>query len=201
MRLAPELMLKIFEYIEHDGKTSMLPVVLCCKKWYPLAQSVLYGDIVLDQERLIRFAEKSGIADDKILSLTLDLDIPLEYVYPSARGIEGDRIARLRLDALERLLPRINRMRSLGSFSMLIDLAEPHSPYNVLCSIIDEMPSSCAALELVLSYGSYTAIAHNAETAPATNGEEPGAAPDAAGRVVVSFPEGQRVHEDLQGPG
>lgn len=101
-KLVPELLLKIFECLAQDPDAAVTSSVLCCKKWQPLAQSVLYSDIFLSGDRLIKFAKKDGCTNDKIRSLTLRLGpVPVNQFdpNPAVETTEGW------LNALQRLLP------------------------------------------------------------------------------------------------
>jgi hypothetical protein len=71
-KLAPEILLKIFEWISRDCDATLVASILCCKNWRPLAESVLYSDVFLNVHRLTRFLDT--YTDRQIRSLTLVID-------------------------------------------------------------------------------------------------------------------------------
>lgn len=151
-KLAPELLLRVFERLAQDPDSSVTSSVICCKKWQPLAQSVLYRDIFLSGERLIKFAEKNGLADNEIRSLTIRLGpVSVNQFDPNQAVKTTDGW----LDALQRLLPRISCMCNIEAFSVWADLPLPYSPCNEFSSIIDELPTTCVALEIDLRHSTF----------------------------------------------
>lgn len=162
-KLAPERLIPIFERPGQHLDATVTGPVLGRKQRQPLAESVPYDDIVLRGERLINFAQKDGYADDKIGSLTLRLGpVPVNQVDPT----QTVKIIEAWLNALQRLLPRVRRMTNLRSFSILADFPFPYSPCDELSSIIEELPETCASLEIDLRHS--TSIQKKLKDATAT---------------------------------
>lgn len=152
-KLAPELLLRVFEFLVQDSDSAIASSILCCKRWQPLAQSVLYRDIFLSGERLVKFVEKDGLADNEIRSLTIRLG-PVPVINQSD-PTEAVKTTEDWLDALQRLPPRIGRMCNIEAFSVVADLPMPYSPHNEFSSIIDELPTTCVALEIDLRHSDF----------------------------------------------
>ncbi|KAI4864553.1 hypothetical protein F4820DRAFT_329885 [Hypoxylon rubiginosum] len=147
-KLGPEILLEIFEWLSQDGNATLVPSVLCCRKWQPLVLSVLYGDVVLTQRRLAKFVERS--TDHKIRSLTLRLEaIPVNPYDPS----EAKQTAESRLEALRRLCLRIAGMKP-AALSISVDFPFPFTASQEISSILDHLPACCVSLEIDLRYGS-----------------------------------------------
>lgn len=87
-RLVPELLLRISTILAQDTDAVVAFSVLCCKRWRPLAQLVLYSDIFLSGERLVKFAKKGGGPEDEIRSLTLHLGPVHVNQYDPKQAIE-----------------------------------------------------------------------------------------------------------------
>lgn len=130
-KLVPELLLNIFSILAQDTDATVAFSVLCCKK-RPLAQSVLYSDITLNGERLVKFT-KVGCSNHETRSLTLHFGPVLVNQYDPNEAIETTEGW---LNALQRLLTRISRMKNLESFSVSADLPLPYSPCGELSSIL-----------------------------------------------------------------
>ncbi|KAI0008468.1 hypothetical protein F4779DRAFT_586949 [Xylariaceae sp. FL0662B] len=146
-KLGPEILLEIFEWLSRDGNATLVPSVLCCRKWRSLVLSVLYGDVALTQKRLTKFV--GNCADHEIRSLTLRLNaIPVDPYDPSAK-----QTAESRLEALRRLCPQITRMRP-ASLSILVDFPFPFTASQEISSILDHLPACCVSLEIDVRYGS-----------------------------------------------
>ncbi|KAI0844027.1 hypothetical protein F5Y00DRAFT_274504 [Daldinia vernicosa] len=146
--LVPETLLEIFKRLAEDGDATLVPSVLCCRKWQPLALCILYDDVVLNQQRLIKFVE--NCADHEIRSLTLHTDaIPINPYDPT----EARQTAEARLEALRRLRPRITRLKPI-SISIVVHVPFPYMASSEISSIIDSLPASCISLEVDMRYGS-----------------------------------------------
>lgn len=143
-KLAPELLQKIFDLIVQDPKGSLANSIICCKKWRPIAQSILYTDVFLSPNRLVKFLDNS--ADERIRSLTIRMEaIPNNPYEPS----EAAQTARARLETLERLVPRLKKIGSrLLSFSITVDFPGPFIPTNEIASLMEILPESCTGLEV-----------------------------------------------------
>lgn len=150
-KLLPELLLKIFSILAQDTKATVAHSVICCKRWRPLAQSVLYRDIFLSGERLVKFT-KVGCFNDEIRSLTLQVGPVIVNQYDPKDAIEKTEGW---LNALRRLLPRIHQMGNLESFSVSADLPLPYSPNGELFTIIQALPATCVALEVDLRHSTF----------------------------------------------
>lgn len=150
-KLSPELLLKVFSILAQDTNATLTSSVLCCKRWLPLAQSVLYSDIFLSGERLIKFI-KVDSSNDKIRSLTLHFGPVRVNQYEPKEAIETTEGW---LNALRKLLPRISQMRNLESFSVSADLPLPYSPDGELSSILEALPITCVALEIDLRHSTF----------------------------------------------
>jgi len=152
--LAAQILLKIFEYIAQDPNASIVDAILCCKKWHPLAQSVLYGDVYLSSNRLFKFLDHC--ADEQIRSLSLRMEaIPVnrDDPYEAIRTTTAIETVKARLEALERLGLRIKKMK-LISLSITVDFPLPFSASREISSILNNLPDSCTSLEIDMTYSS-----------------------------------------------
>jgi hypothetical protein len=141
-KLVPEILLNIFEHIAQDPNASLVASMLSCKKWHPLAQSILYRDIFLSPDRLIKFLDNSADFPN-IRSLTVRMDI-----IPVYETTEAAQTAITRLEALERLCPRIKNMSLLSSFSISVHFIRPFTVSRLISSMLDRLPNSCTSLEI-----------------------------------------------------
>ncbi|KAI2627730.1 hypothetical protein GGR54DRAFT_628800 [Hypoxylon sp. NC1633] len=142
-KLGPEILIEIFEHLAQDD------IALCCRKWHPLALSVLYSDVVLNQKRLAKFVH--ACTDHEVRSLTVRLDaIPVNH--PDLR--EAAQTAVAKLEALQRLALRIKGMNPLA-LSISVDVPYPYIAANEISSILDNLPASCTSLELDMRHGTF----------------------------------------------
>ncbi|KAI1213913.1 uncharacterized protein F4807DRAFT_469668 [Annulohypoxylon truncatum] len=147
--LGPEILLEIFEWLSQDGNATLVPSVLCCRKWRPLALSVLYGDVVLTHKQLPKFVETC--TDHEVRSLTLRLDtIPVNPYEPS----EAKQAAESRLEALRRLSLRMPRMR-LSALSIMVKFPFPFTASQEISFILDHLPACCVSLDIDVRYTSF----------------------------------------------
>lgn len=161
-RLVPELLLRIFTILAQDTDAVLAFSVLCCKRWRPLAQSVLYSDIFLSGERLVKFAkEGGGGSNNEIPSLKLHLGPVHVDQYDPKQTIETTEGW---LNALRGLLPRITRMVQLESLSVSADFPLPYLPCSELSSIFEALSTTCVALEIDWRHSTF--IQQRLDTAP-----------------------------------
>lgn len=93
--------------------------------------------------------EKDGRSDNQIRSLTLCLGpVPVNQFDPE----QAVKTTKSWLDALQRLLQRIRRMRHIETFSVSADLPFPYSPCSEFSPIIDSLPTTCVGLEIALRH-------------------------------------------------
>ncbi|KAI0181428.1 hypothetical protein GGR52DRAFT_583820 [Hypoxylon sp. FL1284] len=150
-KLGPEVLLEVFEWLSLGGPAALVPAALCCKKWHPQALFVLYGDVVLDQRRLVRFAD--SCADREVRSLTLRLDaIRVDPYEPTGAQSEAE----LRLEALRCLCPRIAKMRPVA-VSLSLNFPFPYPVARAVADLLDHLPACCVSLEVDVRYGSSVA--------------------------------------------
>lgn len=148
-KLTPETLLKIFEFNSQDGDAALVASILCCKRWRPLAESVLYGDVFLNAHRLTKFLDT--YSDRKIRSLTLVMDpVPVDPYDPTL----AVQTATARLEALQRLRSYIKRM-GLISLSIIIDFPFPYTASLELSSIVNNLPNSCTCLEIDVKHSGF----------------------------------------------
>ncbi|KAI1373411.1 hypothetical protein F4677DRAFT_222510 [Hypoxylon crocopeplum] len=148
-KLGPEILLKIFEYLAQDSTATLIPAILCCRKWQPLVLSVLYSDVVLDDQRLAKFVDNS--TDHTIRSLTLRMDaIPNNPYEP----MMAKRAATARVDALRQLGPLIKRMKLLA-LSISLDIPYPFTAAKDISLIVENLTSSCTSLELDMRHSGH----------------------------------------------
>ncbi|KAI2465950.1 hypothetical protein F4781DRAFT_424407 [Annulohypoxylon bovei var. microspora] len=112
-----------------DDDETLLPSILCCRKWRPLALSILYGDVVLIQKRLAKFVENCT-----------DHEIPKQTAESS-------------LEASRQLPLWILRTRPT-SLSILVNFPFPFTASQEIYSILDHLPTYCVSLEIDVRYGS-----------------------------------------------
>ncbi|KAI0378506.1 hypothetical protein F5Y04DRAFT_146180 [Hypomontagnella monticulosa] len=148
-KLGPEIFLKIFEHLAQDSAATLIPAILCCRKWHSLVLSVLYGDVVLNDQRLFKFVSNS--TDHTIRSLTLRMDaIPSNPYEPMA----AKRAAAARVSALRQLGPLIKRMKLLA-LSISLDIPYPFTAAKEISLIVENLTSSCTSLELDMRHSGY----------------------------------------------
>ncbi len=113
--LSSELLLAVFECLLPVPDSTLFNCMLCCKAWYPAARSVLYRDIVLSSENLIKFVNSDWSADWSIRSLTLRLNTLFatqDEIQAMSTWHESSQAARQLWRALERLSLRIKNMET-----------------------------------------------------------------------------------------
>ncbi|KAJ4392129.1 hypothetical protein N0V93_005751 [Gnomoniopsis smithogilvyi] len=164
-KLLPELLLRIFSILAQDTDANVTSSILCCKRWRPLAQAVLYRDIFLSGERLAKFTDGFS-SDHEVQSLTLHFGPVLVNQYDPKEAIETTEGW---LNALQRLLPRIGRMGNLECISILADLPMPYSPYGELSSIVKALPTTCVALEVDVRHSTFVQQKIGTTTVTATS--------------------------------
>ncbi|RLL93110.1 hypothetical protein CFD26_101499 [Aspergillus turcosus] len=148
-KLAPEILLKIFELTSQDGDAALVSSILCCKQWRRPAESVLYGDVFLNAHRLTKFLDT--YSDRKIRSLTVVMDpVPVDPYDPTL----AVQTATARLEALQRLRSHIKKM-GLISLSITIDFPFPYTASLELSSIINNLPKSCTCLEIDVEHSGF----------------------------------------------
>ena len=149
-KLTTEILLKVFELLSQDSDAALVASILCCKQWRPTAESVLYGDVFLNTDRLARFLD-SYQSDRQIRSLTLVMDpVPVNPYDPTL----AIQTATARLKALQQLGSRINKM-ALVSLSITVDFPLPYTASPELCAIVNGLPNSCACLEIDIKHSSF----------------------------------------------
>lgn len=141
-RLAPEILLMIFSLVHQGGYGKLTAALVCCKTWHPLCKSILYGDIVLNRDRLEKFLAYSNHDDGRIQSLSLPMGTLRNCVQ------QTDMVATAHLDNLRRIGQRIKNMTSLTSLSISGFARYNHAPFDVIFSMLEELPSSCTSLEV-----------------------------------------------------
>ncbi|KAI1402790.1 hypothetical protein F4819DRAFT_453377 [Hypoxylon fuscum] len=147
-KLGHEILIEIFEYLALDGTATLVPSLLCCRRWHLLILSILYGDVFLDQQRLAKFTD--NCTDYEIRSLTVQLDaIPINPYNP----LEAAQTAAARLEALQRLGLRIKGIKP-RTLSISVDIPYPYTAASEISSILDNLPASCTGLELDMRHGS-----------------------------------------------
>ncbi|KAI1391882.1 uncharacterized protein F4822DRAFT_388767 [Hypoxylon trugodes] len=144
-KLGPEILLEIFEWLSRDRSATLVPSVLCCRKWQSLVTPVLYSDVVLTNNNIAKFAGNSP--GHEVRSLTIRLDPIL--VDPSNPS-EAKQIVESRLKVLILLGLRIPRMRP-KALSISIDFATPLTASREVSSILDHLPTCCTSLEVHVS--------------------------------------------------
>lgn len=162
-KLTCEVLLQIFEsFAPHQSahhKADLCSFARCCKAWYPLAQAVLYRDVVLLDRQFPKFAQCPRAGNAEIRSLTLRLEsVPRNPFKPEyAMQVERDR-----LRILYAMVQWIVEMESLACFSIHAEIRSAHdrlvSPVLRATSlIIDALPASCVSLEIdILADVTYT---------------------------------------------
>ncbi|KAJ5152670.1 uncharacterized protein N7482_009148 [Penicillium canariense] len=149
-KLTTEILLKVFELLSQDSDAALVASILCCKKWRPAAESVLYGDVFLNTDRLTRFLD-SYQSDRQIRSLTLVMDsVPLNPYDPTL----AVQTATARLKALQQLGSRINKL-ALVSLSITADFPLPYTASPEFCAIVNDPPNSCACLEIDIKHSGF----------------------------------------------
>ncbi len=149
-KLTTEILLKVFELLSQDSDAALVASTLCCKKWRPAAESILYGDVFLNTDRLTRFLD-SYQSDRQIRSLTLVMDSVPVNPYDPTLAIQT---ATPRLKALQQLSSRINKM-ALVSLSITADFPLPYTASPELYAIINNLPNSCACLEIDIKHSGF----------------------------------------------
>lgn len=151
-KLLPELLLKVFDILSQDPTATVTHSVLCCRRWEPLARSVLYRDTFLDQSRLSKFARQQGSGDYAIQSLTVRLGpLPVNPLDPQV-AIET---AQGWLDDTRKVAGRVCRMLKLESCSVSMDVPLPYSPSEELGLLLRSLPGTCTAVEIDLRHSSF----------------------------------------------
>jgi hypothetical protein len=158
-KLVNDILRNIFEQLAQDPDASLVPSILTCKRWHPLARSALYRDIFLSPGRLSKFLDHGAAADSpstttRTRSLTLRTDLIRVNPYDTS---EAARTAIARLDALARLQARIKQdrhgmMSSLTSLSLTADIPLPLTASRLVASILRTLPPSCTSLEIDIKH-------------------------------------------------
>ncbi|KAI1346945.1 hypothetical protein F5Y01DRAFT_307938 [Xylaria sp. FL0043] len=150
-RLLPELLLEIFDLLALESRKSTAPLfssILCCRKWRPLASSVLYRHVILDQKRLEAFVVNRPKC--KIASLTVIMDLISVYSDDLSPAIA---IAKARKDCLRKLSSVVGELNPT-TLSLAVDLPFPCNAVSEIVAILGKLPESCTALEIDLKYSS-----------------------------------------------
>lgn len=145
-RFPQEILYGVFEHLL-DGKSrlTLLNCALCCKAWYPLAQTVLYRYIVLTYLTLPLFIRRrssiSADANKSIRVLTLRLD-PAKLNQPT--------ILLLLKDFAVYHLKDMNQLISLSIYQIPApNVCDGFAiPTNGLAYILENLPQSCIGLEI-----------------------------------------------------
>jgi hypothetical protein len=148
-RIVPDILLEIFNLLALDSRKSNAPLlssILCCQKWRPLASSVLYRHVVLDQKRLEAFLMNHTKC--KLTSLTVTMD--LLGVHPGDPS-PAIAIANARKDCLRKLSSVIGELNPT-TLSLSVDLPFPCTAAPMIIAILDNLPESCTALEIDLKH-------------------------------------------------
>ncbi|KAI0175070.1 hypothetical protein BJ166DRAFT_513584 [Pestalotiopsis sp. NC0098] len=147
-KLGPDLLLEIFDILAQDHHASLTSAGRCCWAWQPIAQSALYEDVVLDQQRLAKFVGRC--ADTRIRSLTVLMTaVPVDPYDPG----KAKEVARVRIANLAQLCPRVTQMKP-AALSISVDLPFPCTAAHEVARIVECLPTSCTSLEVKLSHGS-----------------------------------------------
>lgn len=150
--LISELLQRIFEQIAQDRNASLIPSLLTCKKWHSLAQPILYRDISLNPNRLIKFLNNNADAPTWIRSLTLHMDTIRVNPYDTT---EAAQTAITRLGSLEQLCPHLRKMNLLTSFSISVDFPLPFTASCVISAMLNHLPNSCTSLEIDMRHNGF----------------------------------------------
>lgn len=143
-KLPRDILLHVFECLNQDYDATLVPSILCCKQWRPLAETVLYGDVFLNTRRLTKLLDTFAYTSRQIRSLTLVMEAVRVNPYDYTLAIEE---ITTRLNVLQRLSTHIEKM-GLISLSISIDLPYPYTPSRELASIISHLPNSCICLDI-----------------------------------------------------
>ncbi|KAK6192911.1 hypothetical protein LQW54_013003 [Pestalotiopsis sp. IQ-011] len=147
-KLGPDLLLEIFDILTQNRHASLTSAVQCCKAWQPIAQSALYEDVILDQQRLAKFVERC--ADTRVRSLTVVMNaVSVDPYDPS----QANEIALARLAGLAQLCTCVKGMRP-AALSISVDLPFPYTAAHEVACIVECLPTFCTSLEIKLSHGS-----------------------------------------------
>ncbi|KAI1749016.1 hypothetical protein F4782DRAFT_514858 [Xylaria castorea] len=150
-QLVPDVLLEIFNLLALDskkGKTPLISSILCCQKWRPLASSVLYRHVVLDQDRLEMFVNSHMSCEVTSLTVTMDA-IGVNPSDPST----AIHKANVRNASLRKLCSFIADLNS-AIVSISVDLPFPCTAMPEIASIIDSLPESCTGLEIDIRHSS-----------------------------------------------
>ncbi|KAI1294402.1 hypothetical protein F5Y03DRAFT_387672 [Xylaria venustula] len=148
-QLVPDILLEIFNLLALDSRKSNAPLlssILCCQKWRPLASSVLYRHVVLDQTRLEAFLMNRTKC--KLTSLTVKMD--LLGVNPGDPS-PAIAIANARKNCLQKLSSVIGELNPT-TLSLSVDLPFPCTAVPMVIAILNCLPESCTALEIDLKH-------------------------------------------------
>ncbi|KAI0798912.1 hypothetical protein GGR55DRAFT_702455 [Xylaria sp. FL0064] len=144
-----ELLLEIFDLLALKSRKSIAPLfssILCCRKWRPLASSVLYRHVILDQKRLEAFLVNHPKC--KITSLTVIMDLISVYSDDLSPAIA---IAKARKDCLRKLSSVVGELNPT-TLSLAVDVPFPCTVVPEITAILGKLPESCTALEIDLKY-------------------------------------------------
>ncbi|KAI1775385.1 hypothetical protein F4818DRAFT_47839 [Hypoxylon cercidicola] len=156
--LSNELLLHIFE--SNLPPSTLSQCTLCCKRWLPLASSVLYGRISLTTHTLSRWVESPSGSNDvmiKAFSLTIFHDGPITrqrthrgWVMQALDDAETMDARRQLHRSLKKLPSRLANMVNLRYFSHSSIMVPTNLwiPKTYIASIIDHVPRACTFLDI-----------------------------------------------------
>ncbi|KAI0471356.1 hypothetical protein F4859DRAFT_485401 [Xylaria cf. heliscus] len=149
--LVPDILLEIFNLLTLDSKksnASLISSILCCQKWRPLASSVLYRHVVLDQGRLEMFVNNHMSCEVTSLTVTMDA----VGVDPSDPSIAIHK-ANVRNVSLRKLCSFIEDIKP-RAVSISVDMPFPCTATREVASIVNNLPESCTGLEIDMRHSS-----------------------------------------------
>ncbi|KAI0975705.1 hypothetical protein F4678DRAFT_278782 [Xylaria arbuscula] len=162
-RLSNELVLSIFE---QDLPTATLAACAqTCRSWNPLATSVLYKHVTLTSTQ--NFTSWSAVATPQLDKTIETLTICITKVQ-NANGSENPATTMEQLrQNLERLQSRVIGMAKLENLSIRTPkklIRGLWVPNAAIAKVLDNVPSTCTGLELVIMNGPYQATAEDLES-------------------------------------
>ncbi|OTA96026.1 hypothetical protein M434DRAFT_28321 [Hypoxylon sp. CO27-5] len=161
--LSNEILLSIFEL--DFPQSAILHCMLCCRRWWSLASSVLYKHVALTLEVLSRWSQCPSDSNDAMIET---FTLRINPVGSGPGSIEtADAMRQLRID-LNKLPSRLAKMVNLQSFSLFAPTSLPSGiwvPESMIASIIDSLPWTCVCLEINVRDTHDRSSAHNSEQA------------------------------------